>query len=492
MLEGMKIGRTSLVLRPDSSRVFFRPFDSMSRERVIRILARIMALTEPEAEREARQILSDFVERHQKLREFLLKRSEQVRGELPTDAPLSECRKLLIGAYLTQEYSLEAAALFNPSIVPHPDQSGLAEGSMRIVLSLRATGEGHISSIVFRTGEVDGEGRISINQPTRFVAAADLHPNPSYEKKLFEQKLAELGLLNSFAGAILARLEEVFTWEQLSATVDHALRRDRLLRPEEQGVARGVLALARANYEVSFEGTARYSERVIFPSTPADSRGIEDARFVLFREDDGRRTYYATYTAFDGQVTLPQLLETTDFVRFKISTLNGTEVQNKGMALFPRRIHGRYAMLSRQDNENLYLMYSDLLHFWNEKRLLLRPTFPWEFVQIGNCGSPIETEEGWLVLTHGVGPMRRYSIGAILLNRDDPSRVIGRLREPLLTPIESEREGYVPNVVYSCGALVHAGQLILPYAMSDQCASFATVQLKELIEELKANPAEAS
>ncbi len=492
MFGKINMTRTSLVIRPDCARVFFRPFDSMGRERIIRILARILSIPEADAERESRQLHSDFVGRHQNLRESLLKRYEQVRGELPTDAPLSECRKLLIGAYLTQEYSLEAAALFNPSIVPHPDQSGLPEGSLRFVMSLRATGEGHVSSIVFRTGEVDREGGISIKTPTRLVGGADLHPNPSYEKKLFEQKLAELGLMGGLAGTILARLEEVFTWEQLQRTVGRTLQRDRLSRGDEQGIARGMLALARANYEVSFEGTARFSERVIFPSSPAESGGIEDARFVLFREDDGSARYYATFTAFDRQVTLSQLLETTDFVNFKIGTLNGPEVQNKGMALFPRRVQGHYAMISRQDNENLYLMYSDMLHFWYEKRLLLRPTYLWEFVQIGNCGSPIETEDGWLVLTHGVGPMRRYSIGAVLLDRDDPARVIGRLREPLLMPTESEREGYVPNVVYSCGSLIHAGRLILPYAMSDQCTSFATVPIAELIEELKANSRESS
>jgi len=483
----MKVKRSSFVLRPDCSRVFFRPFELMSRERVIRILARVMSLTETEAERESAQVLHDFVGRHQRLRDFLLRRCEQVRNELPTDASLSEARRLLIGAYFTQEYSLEAAALFNPSIVLHPDQSGVAEGSLRFVLSLRATGEGHVSSIVFRTGEVDRSGNVRINQPTPFVVAADVHPNPSYEKKLFEQKLGELGLMSSFADAVLARLEDVFTWEQLQDVVERMSRRERLARSEDQAIAHGILALARANYEVSFDDTVRFSERVIFPSSPAESRGIEDARFVLFREEDGSCRYYATFTAFDGQVALPQLLETTDFVRFNISTLNGPEVRNKGMALFPRRIRGCYAMISRQDNENLYLMYSDMLHFWYEKRLLLRPTYPWEYVQIGNCGSPIETDAGWLVLTHGVGPMRRYSIGAILLDREDPSRVIGRLREPLLTPSEREREGYVPNVVYSCGALVHAGRLILPYAMSDQCASFATISLADLIQELKAN-----
>ncbi|RME95679.1 MAG: glycosidase, partial [Verrucomicrobia bacterium] len=289
---------------------------------------------------------------------------------------------------------------------------------------------------------------------------------------------------NEFSRAVLARLDDTFRWEQLEEEVIRALRSDRFQEESRRPTADGMLALARANYEVCFDETSDLSQRLIFPTTPAEEHGIEDARFVRFIEDDGRVTYYATYTAFDGQVVFPQLLETRDFLRFKISTLNGPAVQNKGMALFPRRIHGCYAMLSRQDGENLYLMYSDMLHFWYEKRLLLRPTYPWEFVQVGNCGSPIETEAGWLVLTHGVGPMRRYAIGAVLLDRDNPEKVIGRLREPLLTPTEDERDGYVPNVLYTCGALVHAGRLIIPYAMSDQCTSFATVELKELLEAL--------
>lgn len=484
----MQVQRTTVMLRPDCARVFFRPFEMITGERVVRVLARVMALSESEVEDETRRTLHDFADRHQKLREFLLKRCEQVRDALISDRPLSEARQLLIGAYLTQEYALEATALFNPSIVPHPDQSHLPAGSLRFVLSLRATGEGHVSSIVFRTGTIDAECHITIDPPTRFVTAADAHPNPTYEKHLFERKLSELGFMNAFAGTVLAQLDENFTWEQLQYVVERTLWRNRLLTAAEQDTARGILALARANYEISFAGTDHYSERVIFPNTPAESRGIEDARFVQFRDDDGRTTYYATYTAFDGQVILPQLLETQDFVHFKISTLNGPAVQNKGMALFPRRIRGHYAMLSRQDGENLFLMYSDMLHFWYHKRLLLRPTYPWEFVQLGNCGSPIETEAGWLVLTHGVGPMRRYAIGAILLEHDDPSRVIGRLRQPLLEPTENERTGYVPNVVYSCGGLLHAGHLILPYAMSDHCTSFATVPLSELLAALQAQP----
>ena len=451
---------------------------------MLKIIARVMTLSEPEAERRAQEVLRDFADRHQRLRAFFLRRFEQIRGQLITDQHLSESRKLLFGAYFTQEYSLEAAALFNPSMVPHPDQSDLPEGSIRFVLSLRATGEGHISSIVLRSGEVDRDGRITVKTPTRLVNAGEVVPNPSYDKKLFERKLFELGLLNDFAQKILSLLEDTFTFDQLRILVEREQRRTRATLRDQPEIASGILSLAQANYEVHFDPAQRLSERVIFPTSPAEQRGIEDARFVAFREEDGSTTYYATYTAYDGQVVLPQVLETRDFVHFKISTLNGPEVQNKGMALFPRKINGRYAMLSRQDNENIFLMYSDLLHFWYTRQILLRPTYPWEFVQVGNCGSPIETEAGWLVLTHGVGPMRKYSIGAVLLDRDDPSRVLGRLAKPLLSPTESEREGYVPNVVYSCGAMTHAGHLILPYAMSDQCSGFATVPLVELLEAL--------
>jgi predicted GH43/DUF377 family glycosyl hydrolase len=364
---------------------------------------------------------------------------------------------------------------------------------VRFILSLRATGEGHISSIVLRSGVIDRDGRISVNTPTRYVNAGEVVPNPSYEKKLFERKLFELGLLNDFAQKILSLLEDTFTLDQLKFVVEREHRRTRSVPRDQADTSRGILSLAQANYEIHFDPSQRLSERVIFPTSPAEVKGIEDARFVAFREEDGTTTYYATYTAYDGQVVLPQILETRDFVHFRVNTLNGPEVQNKGMALFPRKVNGRYVMLSRQDNENIYLMYSELPHFWYSKQILLRPTYPWEFIQIGNCGSPIETEAGWLVLTHGVGPMRKYSIGAVLLDRDDPSRVLGRLPKPLLAPTEGEREGYVPNVVYSCGAMTHAGQLIVPYAMSDQCSGFATVPLLELLEALlKHGPGPAS
>ena len=320
-----------------------------------------------------------------------------------------------------------------------------------------------------------------MDEPTRFVTAPEHVPNTLYDKTLFFRKLLELGVDGPFTGKVLGTLPDQFTLEELQRAISRAVVQSRPRHTENEPVVQGMITLAKANYEISYSPEQHISERVIFPFSPTESNGIEDARFVQFQDDDGSIRYYATYTAFDGKVILPQILETDDFLHFKVSTLNGPEVRNKGFALFPRRVNGLYAMLSRQDNENIYLMYSDNLHFWYTKELIAKPTYAWEFVQLGNCGSPLETEAGWLVLTHGVGPMRKYAMGAFLLDRDDPSRVIGRLDAPLLEPDANEREGYVPNVVYSCGAVIHNRQLIVPYAMSDYASTFATVSLDEVL-----------
>ncbi len=482
----MKITRTGIVLKPDPSRVLFRPFNPAGENRHFRVLSRVLALPEAEVAETLNQVMAEFKTRHQRLLDYFLVRYQFVHHLLPTDQKLSEERKLLIGAYFTHEYSLEAAALFNPSIVPHPDQSGLTEaGELRFILSLRATGEGHISSITFRTGTVCPEGRIRVDTPSRYVSIPEHIPPISYDKSIFWRQLQELGVATSIAETILKTLNPHFTVVELNQEIQYLRRYAQHRNTEFDRAASRLVNLANSNYEVFYTPEQPLTERIIFPTAPNESNGIEDARFVRFTDDNGQATYIATYTAYDGRVTIPQLLETDDFLRFRVCTLNGPEVQNKGMALFPRRIRGQYVMLSRQDAENLYLMYSDDLHFWHTKFPLLKPTYSWEFLQIGNCGSPIETEEGWLVLSHGVGPMRKYSIGAFLLDRDDPSRVIARLTRPLLSPDESEREGYVPNVVYSCGALVHAGHLILPYAMSDTATSFATTPLADLLGEME-------
>jgi len=477
----LTVKRTNVTLLPDRARVLVRPFVPTSDHRAVKICGRVMALPESEVHRLLAQVLAEFGERHLKIREFLRRRCEQIRHHLLTDAKLSEERELLLGAFFAHEYSLEAAALFNPSIVEHPDQSDLPPGSLRFIVSLRATGEGHISSVTLRTGFLDAAGNIMINAPTRYCLEAEQAPNASYEKKLFERKLHELGLSGDFTRQVLQNLGDSFTLEDLRASVSLVTKQHQARGDETEAVARKTLVLAQSNYDVQFAPDSRLSERVLFPVTPSQSNGIEDARFVLFHNDDGTRTYYATYTAYDGKLILPQFIETPDFLHFKFITLNGPAVQNKGMALFPRKIGGLYAMLGRQDYENIYLMFSDHLHFWHSAQLLLKPTYSWEFVQLGNCGSPIETDAGWLVLSHGVGPMRKYCIGAFLLDRNDPSKVIGRLREPLIKPNENEREGYVPNVVYSCGSLVHRGMLVIPYAMSDYATTFATVPLHEVL-----------
>ena len=477
----MQIERTGIVLSPNNRRVVFRPFEPPSDDRKLRIIARLSTLSEAEVDALLKDVFEEFHGRHQKPREFFLRRFEAVRRHLLTDTPLSENRQLLIGAYFTQEYALESAALFNPSIVWHPDQSGLADGSRRFALSLRATGEGHISSITFRSGIVDVNNKITIDAPTRFVTTPEVVPDAQYQKSLFCRKLVELGLGNSFIEQAMSLLNEEFTLPQLQTSLHAALRENRARQQTLAPIVEGIITLAKSNYQITYLPEHSLSERLIFPFGPTETNGIEDARFVEFQEEDGSMRYYATYSAYDGKIVLPQLLETENFLHFKMHTLNGPAIANKGLALFPRRINGHYAMLGRQDGENIFLMYSDMLYFWHTKEIISKPTFPWEFVQLGNCGSPIETEAGWLVLSHGVGPLRKYSIGAFLLDRDDPSRLIGRLKQPLLTPNENEREGYVPNVVYSCGAVVHNGQLILPYAMSDFATTFGTISLNELL-----------
>src|SRR5688572_2203709 len=480
-MKGIQVKRSNLVLHPDRTRVLVRPFHPTNDQRVRRICAHVMALDESEVHTLLDEVQAEFAERHLKIGKFLRRRFEQVRPFLATDQSISEERELLLGAHFTHEYSFEAAALFNPSIVPHPDQSDLPRGSLRFILSLRATGEGHISSISFRTGYLNASGRITLNPPTRYCLEPAQVPNASYEKTVFQRKLQELGLLGNFSRQLLKDLGDWFTLDDLRAGADRAAKQLRARGHESKTVARKTLMLAQSNYEVQFAPDSRLSERVLFPVSPSQSNGIEDARFVHFKNDNGTRTYYATYTAYDGKLVLPQFIETPDFLHFKFITLNGAAVQNKGMALFPRKIKGRYAMLGRQDYENIYVMFSDHLHFWDNLQLVVKPKFPWEFIQMGNCGSPIETEAGWLVLSHGVGAMRKYCIGAFLLDLDNPTKVIGRLREPLIKPNENEREGYVPNVVYSCGSLVHRGQLIIPYAKSDYGTTFATLPLRDVL-----------
>ncbi len=478
------VNRTATILRPDQSRVLLRPFSLGDPQRAGRIIARIMSLPESEVGTLLDEVSAEFSERHQQIHNLFMERFEQVRNLLLIHERLSDHRQLLIGSYFLAEYSLESTALFNPSIVPHPDQSDLPLGALRFILSLRATGEGHVSSITFRTGIIHRDHRIEVLTPTGFVTEPRQIPNLLYEKALFARKLFEVGLAHEFTLRVMNKLGESFTLEELRTNLETEVNQFRLsdgIVQEHQNAAQVIWMLAQSNYEVQFQPEQELSERIIFPATASQRNGIEDARFVCFQNDDRTHVYYATFTAFDGKVVFPELVETSDFLRFRFTTLNGPAAEYKGMAIFPRKINGLYAMLSRQDNENIYLMFSDNIHFWYERKALLKPAFPWELVQLGNCGSPIETHAGWLVLSHGVGPLRKYCIGAFLLDRDDPAKVIGRLREPLLKPNENEREGYVPNVVYTCGAILHNGELIIPYGLADHATSFATVPLDEVL-----------
>jgi predicted GH43/DUF377 family glycosyl hydrolase len=477
------VRRTAIALRPDQSRVLIRPFVPGDDERTRGILTRILAFPEAEAVSLTEEVLASFGSRHPDIDSVFSERFAQVSHLLPPRVSVSEARKLLIGSYFVCEYSLESAALFNPSIVPHPDQAGVAPGALRFILSLRATGEGHLSSITFRTGTIHADDRIEVDGAKGNLSEPRQTPHSSYENALFGRKLQELGLTCEFSRRVLNGLGEVFQTDDLRRRVEDALHgaASPAVERSNRHAADAILRLAESNYQVQFREEQDLSERIIFPASPSQRNGIEDARFVHFQHDDGSQVYYATFTAYDGRTVMPELMETSDFLRFRFITLNGPAAQNKGMALFPRKVNGLYAMLSRMDNENLYLALSDNVHFWFEPTLILKPEFPWETVQIGNCGSPIETDAGWLVLSHGVGPMRQYAIGAFLLDKDDPSQVIGRLREPLLRPTESERRGYVPNVVYTCGALIHAGQLILPYAYADHATSFASIPVDEIV-----------
>ncbi len=478
------VTRTTTILKPDQSRVLLRPFIPGDSQRVSRIISRIMSLPEDRVGPLLEEVSAEFSQRHERIHELFEERFEQLRDLLVADGRISQQRKLLIGSYFMAEYSLESAALFNPSIVPHPDQSNVPPNSLRFVLSLRATGEGHISSITFRTGLIHSDNRIEIDKANGLLTEPSQTPNPQYEKPQFMKKLLELRLTGEFALRVTENLSDLFTLEELIISLQTELAQSRVLTANTRGdeeTAQGIRMLALSNHEVQFQCHQSLSQRIIFPATPSQRNGIEDARFVCFRNDDGTNVYYATFTAYDGRVIMPEIIETSDFLLFRFVTLNGPAAENKGMAIFPRKVNGQYTMLSRQDNENIYIMFSDDIYFWHERTMLLKPAFPWELVQIGNCGSPIETEAGWLVLSHGVGPLRKYCIGAFLLDRDDPRRVIGRLREPLLTPNENEREGYVPNVVYTCGAIVHQGELIIPYALADHATGFATAPLSQVL-----------
>lgn len=459
------------------------PFFHGGESRVQSIFQRVDQLSDQVVEQLLAEVLGQFGHRHTRFDQTLEKHYGMAAEMVDAGVPLSSSRQRLLGSYFTTEYAVASAALFNPSIVPHPNQNGVPDGGLRFIMSLRATGEGHISSIVFRTGIIQSGRTVQFDPPSPILQRVPLSPDQNYNKPLFRRKLNDMAIDQDAVEDVLALLQERFTLNELEHAIAEASRANpELMRMEE--TVEGIRWLAHENYQLTLAEDAHISKMVIFPQSDNDHRGIEDLRMVRFTDDDGAMTYFGTYTAYDGYRVLPQLMETTDLHHVRVHTMNGNCAQNKGMAMFPRRIAGQYAMCSRIDGVNLHIMYSSIPQFWETAELLRVPTHPWEFMQIGNCGSPIETSAGWLLLTHGVGPMRTYSIGAILLDRDDPLKVLGHLNEPLLVAGEQERNGYTPNVVYTCGAMVHDQQLYMPYAMSDSATGFAIVELDSLLEHL--------
>ncbi|UCE56923.1 MAG: glycoside hydrolase family 130 protein [Desulfobacterales bacterium] len=432
-------------------------------------------------------VLRDFSDRHMDLEGALIRHYDRIEALIAKAENFSRERKLLLGSFFTKEYSIESVAFFNPSIVQHPNQDDLPEGFLRVISSFRAVGEGHISSLTFRSGILDRKDNLMMEPVSPFLETPTVALNPTYDKKVFLMILKDELDCNDIVYQLFDNLPDQFRFDQLKKRIEE-FKAEQVLSSERRETVEMIYWIARSNFVQSFRAESRLSERVIFPTGRNESNGIEDARFVRFVDDDGDIRYYATFTAYNGRNILPMLLETRDFLKFKMLTLNGDAVRDKGMALFPRKINGKYMMISRQDGENLYIMSSDHIHLWESTQILKRPQYSWEFVQIGNCGSPLETKDGWLLLTHGVGAMRKYCIGASLLDLNDPSRVIGQLEEPIIIPNEYEREGYVPNVVYTCGSIIHNNTLVIPYAVSDTTSGIATIELKPLLEKLSHKP----
>jgi predicted GH43/DUF377 family glycosyl hydrolase len=480
------VTRLPIRFSAEDSWVVTRPFFPGGVVRVQSVCERVADLADAQVVEMMDNVEAEFYSRHRRMDLVLQEHFNQAAKLVPGLNDLDDSRKLLIGAYFTMEYAFASAALFNPSITQHPDQTGIGEDCLRFIMSLRSTGEGHVSSIVFRTGVLGPNHEIDFDPLPSSRHRMRMAPDRRYDKTLFRRKLRELTVDEHAMTKVLERVGDSFSLTELETAIKQIHQDQPHMYWLEETTA-SIAWLARENYTLSISPEAKIPEMVIFPQSDNEAMGIEDLRLVRFVEEDNSVHYYGTYSAFNGSQVLPQLMETRDFHLLHMHTLNGAAVKNKGMALFPRRIGGQYCMSSRIDGENLFLMFSDNIHFWQTAEMFHAPRRPWEFVQIGNCGSPIETSEGWLLLTHGVGPMRKYCIGAMLLDRDDPFRVIGDLQEPLIAPTEHEREGYVPNVVYTCGAIMHGDCLFIPYAMSDAATGFAVVSMDRLLNELLAN-----
>ncbi len=475
----IKVKRESLSFDPDHTKVitrFFEP-DKLQKRNIIE---RVLKMDQKETKTILDQTIKNFSTRHDAIKRIFKTNFDRLNIE----KDLSLESRLLLGAYFTMEYAIETAALLNPSIVPHPDQNGLQKNELRVILSFRAVGEGHMSSIVFREGVINKNGLLVIQKNNNNLELGKINEGFLYDKKDSIIKLKEIKSYQSVK-SILANLLDKFSRAELKETIQRSVKKHQHEKYFNQEAIDTLLWLSKSNFEIDFDENLDISGRVIFPRSKGEIKALEDARFVKFRDTNGAFIYYATYTAYDGRNILPQLIETKNFHRFKIMTMLGKGSQNKGMALFPEKIKGKYVIISRNDNENLFLMSSDRINYWEKPVMIRKPDFYWEYFQIGNNGSPIKTKEGWLVLTHGVGPVRTYCIGAMLLDLENPKKVIKITREPILFPLENERDGYVPNVVYSCGSIIHKDFLIMPYAISDTRSGVARFSLKELLHSME-------
>ena len=475
----MKVKRSNIQIKANPKRVIINFLDlgvnTDNISRLNRLIDTVLSISENELDTLYEKIKKNFAFRHRNFEHYLKINFEKVQSELPDDVIISEIRSLIIGAYFSKEYSVQSAALFNPSMVAHPDQNGLKEGEKRFVLSLRAVGEGHISSIEFRSGIVDKDGTIKLDEETGFLSCSDKELSKVYSTKGIIKNTA---ILKDFDQSILNVFEENFTFDDYLEKV-----KSNAFSTFDKATQAELFHILDTNYDVITNENVPICERVIFPNALGESMGMEDVRFVAFTEN-GKTKYIGTYTAYNGYRISPHLIITEDFVHFKVRSMYGDAVSDKGMALFPEKIDGKFVMIGRQGGENITIMYSDNLFIWKDYEVIMTPEDTWSYVQLGNCGSPIKTEEGWLLITHAVGPMRKYVLGAILLDLKNPSKIIKKLNKPLLAPNGQEREGYVPNVVYSCGSMAHEGNLILPYAKSDSASTFATLNTEELLTEM--------
>lgn len=477
----MIINRQNLILKADPKRVVLLYNDLgestyLTQSRAEKVVNRVLQIPEKNIESLFESIVKEFNHRHTSLLETFKKHYSEPSKYIPVGNSISEKRQLVLGAHFTKEYSIQSAALFNPSIIPHPDQMGLAKDELRCIISLRSVGEGHISSIEFREGLIDHKGNIELVEPTQFATVAEKDVSKKYHTPIYQQRTK---VVTSFNHTILEKLPEQFTNSEYQE-----LKNNGAFNAYDSYSREFLSNLIDANYDLISSTQIPLSERILFPQAKGESKGMEDVRFCEFFNDDGKKEYIGTYTAYDGHHIRPQLIITEDFVHFKSRAMYGKAVSDKGYALFPQKINGKYVMSGRQGGEDITIMYSDDLYNWEDYEVIMSPEFEWGLVQQGNCGSPLKTEKGWLLLTHSVGPLRKYVISAILLDLENPGKVIGKCTQPIISPSASEREGYVPNVVYSCGAIVHLDHLIIPYAMSDSASSFISLSLSELLDSM--------